>query len=179
MLVAVEGVDGSGKTTLIENLRHSSKEYFWVMRASGPPNSPYNLVDAVSLIAQSARGPVPIVLDRHPLISEPIYGPRLRQINHWDQVYPPKSLQDHLCLMVDRIIYCRPPLKTVLKEVRKERQLDGVVEGISLLYDLYDQGMEILEGWGIKVVQYDWTLGSAKGTSFEQPSFHDLFFGKK
>lgn len=171
MLIVVEGPDGSGKTTLIENLRHTSKRYFGIARMQGPPNSLDDLLRALNWLGHSSKSSLPIICDRHPLISERIYGPLLRGTDYVEKGIPGNGRI--LRALVDRVIYCRPPNKVILEGVRKEKQLEGVVNHTVKLIDLYDREMAELRMFSIPVLSYDWTLPVANEVFYE-----DLFFGE-
>lgn len=177
-IVVVEGPDGSGKSTLIKALQRTTKRYYWTARSSGRPLSRQNLLDAVDLLYELALTPISIVLDRCFLISDPIYGPTLRRSSSVIDEYGTEGVRGLLLGRIERIIYCRPPLKAILDGVKAEDQLPGVLDRIEALVMLYDIHMKQFIEWGIEVIPYDWSFGQAKGTSWEQPSYEDLFWGK-
>lgn len=156
-IIVVEGVDGAGKSTLIRNLRQISKQYFWTLNASGPPTSTEEVtraIDALGNLTESAPT-VNWVFDRHPLVSEPIYGRILRGKSYLDDISP-KVYRD-LIGYFDKIIYCRPPFATVEEESRRESQLSGVHTHLRELYDAYDEAIDFLHVhlW-VPVIWYDW-----------------------
>jgi len=168
-IVVVEGVDGAGKTTLINNLRDVSREYFWVLRASGPANSSDQLQRAVDELSTLIDGsPTNWVFDRHPLVSEPIYGHILRGKSHLEGM----SAWGYKARIQEfsKIIYCRPPFDIVQEESKHERQLEGVHDKLRGLYDAYDEAMDFLRvHLRVPVITYDWTAGKLtqayKGTT--------------
>lgn len=157
-IVVVEGVDGAGKSTLIANLRRVSRQYFWVLRASGPPNNSEEVERAIDALADLGGGypSVNWVFDRHPLISEPIYGKILRGKSHLDDM-PAAAYKNHIA-MIDKVIYCRPPFESVVKGARTEQQLSGVHDRLRELYDAYEEAIDFLHiHLRIPVIRYDWT----------------------
>jgi len=58
---------------------------------------------------------------------------------------------------VDKIIYCRPPLRIIKENSRVEIQMPGVSERIEKIVELYDQAMDDLSLAGMTVIHYDWT----------------------
>ena len=116
-MIIIEGPDNSGKSTLIDSLVKD----FNLLIADKPHGPPKNIADLVNrtskllLRQDSAR----YILDRHPLFSEAIYGPILRNKNLWDEN---KTMRDALLNILDNansegtvfIIYCRPPDEVVL-----------------------------------------------------------------
>lgn len=166
-IIVVEGVDGSGKSTLLENARlQIPKKYFVLVRHSCRPLSTEQILDFLNFIEE---GRLPIILDRHPLISEPIYGPVLRKENLVDGIENESSAIDRLVATVDRIIYCRPPDPVIEKNLCNLPQLAGIHENIWDLLDAYDQRMHQLHKRGMDVIQYDYTTPSY--------SMENLFFG--
>ena len=156
-IIIVEGPDGAGKTTLIQNLRKSTKRHFLTLSRNGPPRKPEDLLATIPWIASCPKE-VDLVCDRHPLISEPIYGPHVRgEESMIALVYPPDKAIEILYHTVDKVIYCRPPLSTIIEEVNIEDQMPGVNERIAKIVDLYDEAMDTLRIAGLTVIQYDWT----------------------
>lgn len=154
-LIVVEGPDGSGKTTLINNLRSATKRYYWTARSSGAPPTRYDLIQANKIFQSLSLSPIPVVIDRHILISDPIYGPLLRDQNPVVDIYTERGIKNILLNTVKRIIYCCPPRVLVIEGVTKENQLEGVPERIEKLIDLYDLRMTELQEYGIEVIWYN------------------------
>ena len=175
-LIVVEGPDSSGKSTLIENLRHSTDRYFWLLKPSGPPGSLESLGKAIYLATLLASGLEkgsfpPLVMDRHPLISDPIYSISLGRKNLASGSWERSEAQELLKHQVERIIYCRPHIATIIGTF-KGRQLSGVFENLPVIIEGYDRMMlELAEEYGIPVIRYDWTMPSINRT------YDDLFFG--
>jgi broad-specificity NMP kinase len=73
-LIVIEGPDGSGKSTLAQRLRDECDRYMWFLRASTYPRDLLELQGAVDLLHYAKMMRFPTVTDRHPIISEMIYG---------------------------------------------------------------------------------------------------------
>lgn len=136
MLIVIEGPDGAGKTTLIEALRKNAERYFLIARSSGYPKddeTAHRYVKAMGRLS-SLMHPTHIVCDRYIPISELIYRPICR-----GAFYPfhPDQLR-----WVDRIIYCRPPIEFILKNLTVNEQMKGVSERIEMIVAAYDDFME-------------------------------------
>lgn len=174
-LIVVEGPDGAGKTTLIRNLRNSTKRHFLTLHRSGPPGTIANVRAYLELTRHAARSDLPVICDRHPLISEPIYGQVLRGHNLIEQHFSNEFVGDLLRDDVDRIIYCRPRSATIRESLKKEKQLDGIPEHIDRIikaYDYYIQHLE--EDFRIPTIYYSWN----DLNNMYNPDIEDIFFGE-
>lgn len=171
-VIVVEGPDGAGKSTVIDNLRLSSDRYYVSMRRSGPPKTLDEIVHIVRWI-EKLTGPTPLIIDRHPFISESIYGDVLRGHSLLSNYYSVEDYQQHFKSFVDRVIYCRPPTSVILQKMHANPQLKGVTEKIEEITARYDQIMRLVRHWGVRVVEYDWTTWSE-----EEVPIGRLFFGE-
>ena len=170
-LIVVEGVDGAGKTTLIQNFRQQAKQLCWLFARSGPPQGSVDLLMTVQYLSRGAQYEIPLIADRHPLISEPIYGPITRGKSLIENAYSRDRALDEIASIVNRVIYCKTDLETAQKASRRERQMAGVHEHYWSLYQAYDQSMESLRRLGVPVLEYDWTQPN--------PDLNQLFLGAK
>lgn len=167
MLIVVEGVDGAGKTTLINRLVEEYKQPFWRLQGINPhlPDAPLTRVlDWVSRLSPY----VTVVCDRLPIISEPIYGTVLRGENRLAKEYTPGQVISFLHHYVDRVIYCRPrSFDTLLRSSSVNDQLDGVHSNLTRLVEEYDHLMEeIMVNYATDVRTYDFTNPPADVTNF-------------
>lgn len=156
-IIVVEGVDASGKSTLLENIRSIPKKYFLLIRHSCRPLVPRDILDFLVFIEEERReNPLWKVVDRHPLVSEPIYGPLLRNEDLSLKLFTKDQSLRRLERTVERIIYCRPPLELIQKNLGNRPQLAGIDSNIGKLLDLYDARMDELRKH-VDVVPYDYT----------------------
>lgn len=169
-LIIVEGVDGSGKSTLVQNFRQTATQHCLILSRSGPPRSAHDLLRPLSLI-HAISNSVPLILDRHPLISEPIYGPIVRGKSFIDPPFDREKALAFTAARADRVIYCKTDLETAQKASRRERQMEGVHEQYWALYQAYDAYMEDLRRLGMRVITYDWTQ------PHNSPEINQLFLG--
>lgn len=118
-MIVVEGPDGAGKTTLISRL---SDELSLEVAPRVVSKDAEAMVDLKSWTEQNVRGGFqPRIFDRHRLISEPIYGPVLRDAPepgfddpHWFQ-----SMMTEFYLADPIVIYCLPPWQVVWNNIIK------------------------------------------------------------
>lgn len=170
-LIVVEGVDGSGKTTLIQNFRQATSKHSLIISRSGPPSCKEDLLTTLYGITNLGRREVPIIVDRHPLISEPIYGPIIRGKSYVDPPFNRENALEYVAATAHRVIYCKTDLETAQRASRRERQMDGVHDKYWALYQAYDKYMESLRRLGLRVIDYDWTQ------PHNTPDLNSLFLG--
>lgn len=149
--IIIEGPDGTGKTTLMNQLLEKYPEYQVAPRPCSPLGGPLQEDDMgvyLKLYGQLDQH----IYDRHPSISGAVY----------DAVFtrcPPGPLQRSLqgafywAMENAKIIYCRPPMDTIVNAVCTSPQLAGVKQGIYRIVDTYDSIMSNL----IPHERYDWT----------------------
>ena len=154
-LIVVEGVDASGKTTLLENLRSIRGKYFLEVRHSCRPLKSSDIIRLMQTV-RNMSDVLDVVLDRHPLISEPIYGPILRNKDLTADLYNMDNRDRKLLSTVKRVIYCRPPEKSIFENLSNRPQLKGVLENIHQLIEAYDNRMKELRQKGLDIVVYDY-----------------------
>jgi hypothetical protein len=169
MLVILEGMDNSGKSTLAMKL-HEALDFPIIK----PPS--YNKVykqgekaqDACflwneNILKETKRGNHPCysyIFDRHQLISTPVYEPVLFKRN--TLVMHPwfGRLVYQFAENAPLIVYCRPPAEVILNFGDRE-QMKGVrEEGIALL-ERYDIVIDQLKRAGFDVIEYDYTKPEA------------------
>lgn len=150
-MIIVEGPDNSGKSTLIASLV-KDLDLLIAERPHGVPGSVNDIISRTSklLLKQDQKR---YILDRHPLFSEPIYGPILRKKNLWED--NPTVHGVLLTILTNShsegsvfIIYCRPPDKVVLdlhthqvKEYDTAEHLEGLKSKSHEIVKAYDKMM--------------------------------------
>ena len=150
-MILIEGPDNSGKSTLALQL---SKEFGFKLydRPHGPPKNADELVMRALQLAlvQSKKN---LIVDRHPLIGENVYGPILRGHNMWDEKPDyEKILGDDLVDKIHKgdvfIIYCRPPREVVLnlkthqvKDYDTPSHLKALTKKSGEILDCYDENL--------------------------------------
>lgn len=155
-MIIIEGPDGSGKSTLARDL--AEKSGMEIHHFGPPPKTQRELSERLKKSADLMTRPV--IQDRTPWISEPIYGYLMRGEN------PFITWSDSLCFLLQKdvkIIYCRPPNFVILnsehhniKAYDTSEHVAQVTENVDALISLYDRFMLELN----PMCQYDWTLES-------------------
>lgn len=143
-MIVVEGPDGAGKTTLIERL---SKDLQLAIapkfvKSDGEGSGTNDLFgeaykDVVTMLDRGAA-----IYDRHPLISEYIYGPIVRGIVPPD--FLTTSAHATLRMMAEQVhvIWCLPSIHTCQANVFASpdqgiEQMNGVKANIEAIWSMY------------------------------------------
>lgn len=145
MIVIVEGMDGTGKTTLVQQLAHRLGVQPRKYVGSLGPSDDYRLALVSRTRSEITEleitfvkgGSVKRLYDRFPLISEAVYGPILRGHNCFGGLYYP--LRSRLLALKTVIVYCRPNRDVIQVNVQQAPQMSGVPEHFGELLDAYDK----------------------------------------
>lgn len=161
--IIVEGPDGAGKTTFIKTLR----QYLGDFTVDGePPLHPRfshslrgpdlgNLANLVTDDTYRMPRTPRMVYDRHPLISEYIYGPLCRggvpdvfRVNSW------RTNMTEIVAASAVVVLCLPPVANVMKAVLQpgDGQMPGVIDNIGKIWHAYDRLT-----WPGVMLHYDYT----------------------
>lgn len=154
MLIVIEGVDGSGKSTLFNELKSSLYDT-WAISRNGRVRIEDDLVGLLEWL-WAAPSFQPILMDRHPLISEKVYGPILR--NRDLTLNLTEDLKSRSYRRIHTIIYCCPPFKTIEENIMKLRQMKGINENLKQLVFAYETEMvRFRYDNNMNVILYDYT----------------------
>lgn len=154
-MIILEGPDGGGKSTLLEalTLQYPSIPVHARASSSGADGGPVaDLYDWAAKDVSTWREQGVHFYDRHPLISEYIYGPVVRG------TMDPRFLTTGLRRKVQHralIVMCLPPLDAVRASVSAERDMPGVTTHIDTIWHLYASLRAQLPG--VAVEPYDYT----------------------
>ena len=92
------------------------------------------------------------VFDRHPILSEHVYGQTLRNMNLLEETNYMEKLKE-----ADPLIFiCCPPLVVVKKNIQVNDQLEGVHQRITDLYQGYRELGDSLMTEGFQIYFYDY-----------------------
>jgi hypothetical protein len=154
-MIIVEGPDGAGKTNLIARMTNELGIPVHERHAGSRDGPIENLWDWTSRDLASWEGSDVMIYDRHPLISEYIYGPAIRGRLAWGFTHPSahgmRRRMEQQCLL----ILALPDFHTVERNVQatEEDQLEGVSTKIEFIYWSYAALRSSWNGW---MVDYDY-----------------------
>jgi hypothetical protein len=157
--IIVEGMDGSGKDTLIESLLPLFPDHVLHARASTSLGGPIaNLAEWTVEDVTTMNTQPPSIYNRHPLVSEPIYA-NYRQIQRglrgvwsneaWVHTYR------RLASTASVLVICQPPFSIVRANIREagaHAHMPGVYEHMLELYTEY-----ATLHWPGSIIRYDYT----------------------
>lgn len=157
-MIIVEGMDNTGKTTLIQRLiRESGRGYLSAMVSLGPNKTMMEQLHwANSQIWLSKIGAPLTVYDRFLPFCDVNYGSIIRGGSIWSMNH--FILRELLEESHPLIIYCRPSSRAILGFEDGRDQMAGVKENARELLDLYDKNIEELRERGFKVITYNFEL---------------------
>lgn len=147
--VILEGPDGGGKTTLIRHfLQKGMRQH---PRASHSTGGPVPALD--TWVTNHSNPGTGWVFDRHPLISEPIYGPICRgkvpgQFNDLRWV----EEETRRCAADNVLVLCLPPQAIARENAGKDGQMVGVLDHYDEIYNAY-----LRLWWPGVIIRYDYT----------------------
>lgn len=151
-MIIVEGMDNSGKTQLSAHL--AEKFDLKIIKRSGPPKDRASFV--IDTIESLVLNPE-VIFDRHPIISEGVYGPLLRGVNVFESEATTWEFYiDRLVVNNPLLIYCRPPDEKILS-FGSRSQMGGVIDNARRLITGYDKMMKKVEERGLPIIRYDFT----------------------
>lgn len=157
LIIIVEGPDGAGKTTLINQLM---AEFNLDVQPRVVGKDTKDLVDLKQWVEDDLeKGFRYTIFDRYRLISEFIYGPTLRveqKPGFVDVVWSIIQIQK-LQQIGPIIIYCLPPLEVVRANVTGDADNTEVAEFIEPLYAGYVHRIAMDTAAGLNPIIYDYT----------------------
>lgn len=137
-MIIVEGPDGSGKTTLINQL---AKEFELEVNPRVVSKETNELTDLKTWVEENiAQGFQYKLFDRYRLISEFIYGPTLRKAQRsgfTDYPWVAWNLERLYFQVQPFIIYCLPSLETIKENLANDPDNTAVVDHTEQIYTAY------------------------------------------
>lgn len=140
-MIVLEGCDGAGKSTLLTHLQTTFPHIDTHERFSSSVGGPVDdLSERVRVDMAQYKQRAPQFYDRHPFVSEFIYGPIIRG-GVKDNLDAPDMIKLRNQFFGEAlIILCLPKTSTVLHNIRRdpENQMSGVLPNIVPIYEAYN-----------------------------------------
>lgn len=157
--IVVEGMDSSGKSTLIRRLLDEFHFLTRVVNEKGPDQD-FNRWWPHQLYGEEIRPPYVALHDRF-FYSELVYGTILRGHLNAD---PTVASRVHMHLRRNALlIYCRPGWITMKTTLMNQPQMAGVLEHFDELGDEYDMLMAAeATHYGDRYLRYNWETSDIK-----------------
>lgn len=133
-MIIIEGMDNTGKTTLIQQLQ---KEFKLPTARTG--TYPRSLEDIIQWHNWANACPKQPIVDRHPAISDLVYGPIIRDHTYSTQDEAFSARRHHF------LVFCCPPLLTIRSTYADREQMAGTHDNLDRLYYAYQDLMMNLE----------------------------------
>ena len=161
--IILEGPDLSGKSTISLMLEMITEKEIY--HAGGPPTSPGSMLKRIQAMPDDQ------ILDRHPCISEQVYGTVLRG----EPIISSECMNGYLFALNPLVIYCRLPLDFLKskmhflenahedKEYKTKDHIDAVIENYSRIWNSYEVVNNKLISMGICVVDVDFRTETMRG----------------
>lgn len=164
-MIIVEGMDNTGKTSLIRELVDRFPQ-LQLAKSPGPVTR-QNLLKCIEWVTHAIRNPNPcVVYDRYSPISERVYGPVLRGKDQYGS-YTFDLLRLTLRRQQPLIIYCRPPLDVIRRmkgpQVAAGQEIRPYVDVLVQRYDWFMNVVQEMYCVPGHYTLYDWT---GDGSSF-------------
>lgn len=157
-LVIVEGPDGAGKSTLIQNL--VALGGFVSAHTGGPPRDKQDLEDKLAKVAASlnAAGPDTLVLDRHPAVSDPIYS----KVTGSRSFATPGELGEQVRALNPVFVYCRGSADSMMRNISKSPKAHKPPEHLLKVIQKHGEIVKLYDGFFAQTphIRYDWQRDS-------------------
>lgn len=161
-MLIVEGPDGAGKSTLLN-------EFATELGVEPMPRVVSKDTEALTDLRQwvdddLARGFGLRLYDRHRMVSEPIYGPIMRdhQEPGFNDLYWMVPRMQRFYEIRPIIIYCLPPLATVQDNLADDEDNSSVVNHIRAIYSAYVSRIAIDTMINPNIFVWDYTAHDSK-----------------
>lgn len=134
-MIIVEGIDNSGKSSLINQLA----EHFKLPYAHAHRSTAQSSTDINRWQNWAAACPKTLILDRHPAISGLVYGPIIRGHTAATLDLAQGARRNNF------LVFCCPSFQTILATYEDREQMEGTHQNLKKLYGAYQDLMLELE----------------------------------
>lgn len=154
MIIVIEGMDNSGKTTLAEHLSQATG--YSIQHSGGPPKFPGEINQRIAKFNALTN----IIFDRHAAISQPIYRV-CRGASNADGERVSVQLIDQFYATRPLLIYC-DPLSRGLAGQRHNAEVDTPTRQAEIR-DAYEQLLSMYRAWAIQFAHLTYRIGDDIG----------------
>jgi DNA polymerase III delta prime subunit len=154
-LIILEGPDGSGKTTLAQELRKELGVYTWLTSSNSKPTESSQIEEVTRWINNTPASIINVV-DRHPLISEFVYGSVIRNHVRHSLSFREMALEIGY-IQPTLLIHCQVNWRQQNINIDEGDHMEGVDTNIRQLRRTYHQVMQALADNGLEHLDYDYT----------------------
>lgn len=159
-LIIIEGPDGAGKSTLVEQL---SKDFGYRVYRSGGPKTFEMMVQVLDEMEILCNKKEIYICDRSPWFSEIVYATALKRPMAVDEI----SLLDYWHLP-QKVIYCRladqnkmlARMSLAFKAHKPLEHTNAVIENYKAVCTEYESVMSDAKRAGVNIFKYDWEVTS-------------------
>lgn len=154
-MIVLEGPDNSGKSTLAHRI--ASRTGHAIQGSEGPPKKGENINDRIRRYATMA-GERPMLFDRHPVISQPIYS---MLAGNPQQVEP--ELIEQFYRSSSTIIYCEPLDRGLEGHIEKPGHdtPDHLEQVNKRYYDL----LQAYRDWAVRRANFIYRIGDGEAAT--------------
>lgn len=162
MIIVVEGVDNSGKTSIAMWLAKRLKGLY--LKSEHIPPEAMQLRQYMNILTVAEiYGNGIIVSDRHHAVSDPIYGHILRGGTKLES-----DLIERAMKQIHAFVYCRPSDELIIDRMAERDQMAGVLPNVRRIIQAYDFYFEdTFLDQRHKVWTYDYTKDSEEALAQE------------
>lgn len=157
-LVIVEGPDGAGKSTLIQNL--VALGGFVSAHTGGPPRDKQDLEDKLGKVTQAldAAGHNILVLDRHPAVSDPIYS----KVTGSRSFATPGGLGEQVGALNPVFVYCRGSADSMSGNISKSPKAHKSPEHLLKVIQKHGEIVKLYDAFFAQTphIRFDWQRDS-------------------
>lgn len=155
MIIVIEGMDGSGKSTLVNQL---SKDLDLPVFLSGGPKTEQAMREMLRKLETMADSSKTHICDRVPFVSELVYSRAFDRA----PVVPRNELLDYWFLPL-KMVYCKidqvQALTNMSREFKAHKPADHtamVEKRHQTIANIYDDLMADAEDCNVNIFEYDW-----------------------
>lgn len=165
MIIVVEGIDNSGKSTLASYLSYALG--MSIQESEGPPKYPGEMAQRLAQYAEFGH----IIFDRHPVISQPIYG-EMRQDTYAGETITDEQ-RNHFYDSGPIIIYCDP----IARDLDGHKHHEGVdtPEHLLQIKKNYDRLLSLYRAWAVMRAHLLYRIGDSQTDIYRRIRQSSLF----